>query len=386
MAERPDHPTARAATGLQCWACERAFGFDVRFCPFCGVAQRASPPPPVVRSLPPVVPPPVAAVVRAVPPPAAAPPAVAAPTPPPGSAPARAKTPKPARSPAPVQPPRPLRARRRPGGFWPWAAALTGVWALLHLRPLGNGPAQGSLTVIVSPNVAGSILLDGKPAGRPGEALRVLAGTHLVGFQSADWLAVPRRVDVDATQPYSIALHLLHRAERLQEAPGRPDRAVMQPAGPGSLSMVSAHDWVTREYIAGPRKLCGVEASVNGGTLLLYGGSEKPSTLRLLLHKDLWRIPDLIVPVIIAFTDGPTFTFEAQGSGADIAADIPVQDVRDFIHQFTADQQATLTLRNGRELPWTVDLRGTSPTITAMAKCLEVAELWLPPPFTQPGG
>lgn len=229
-------------------------------------------------------------------------------------------------------------------------------------------------------------MVDGAPAGRPGETLRVAAGTHMVGFLSADWLAMPRRVDTEGTQSSSIVLRLQHKAWRFGEAPERLARVVAPPAAPGPHPVMSAYGWTTREDTAGASKFCGVETSTNGGTLLLYGGSEKPTTLRLLLHKSLWHIPGLVVPVVIAFTDGPTFTFDAQGSGADIAADVPVQDVRDFIHHFTADQQATLTLQNGRELPWTLDLRGTSPTVTAMAKCLETAQLWLPPPFTQPGG
>ncbi len=278
---------------------------------------------------------------------------------------------------------RPARTRRKSGGFWRWAAALVGVWALLHLPTPRHGKVQADLTVTVYPEAAGSITVDGAPAGRPGEVLRLPPGPHVVGFLSAEWQAAPRRVDLAAAQPSAVALRLQHKARR-QEAE-RPGRAAA-PAGPGLPPTVTAYDWTTSEDIEGARKFCGVGTSLAGGTLLLYGSSLKPTTLQLLLHKSLWHIPGLVVPVIIAFADGPTFTFDAQGSGADIAADIPVQDVRDFIHHFTADQQATLTLQNGRELPWTLDLRGTSPTITAMAKCLEVAGLWLPPPFTQPGG
>ncbi len=393
MAEqRLDDPQEHATTRLQCRACGRGFAFEVRFCPFCSVAQRTAPP---AASVKPAVPPPpagLAATAVPAPPRPAAPPAPAKPPfvpPPPPQAvpvPPPARTPKPARAPAPARPVRPARARRKPGGFWRWAAALVGLWALLHLRPPGHRPAQASLTVTVYPDVAGSITVDGAPAGQPGETLRLAAGWHSVGFLSADWLATPRRVDVDATQPSSIALRLQHKARRFQETPERPARTAAPPAAPVPLPAVTAYDWTTRQDIEGAGKLCGVGASINGGTLLLFGGSEKPATLRLLLHKNLWHIPGLTVPVIIAFTDGPTFTFQAQGSGADIAADIPAQDVHDFIHHFTADRQATLTLENGRELPWTLDLRGTSPTITAMAKCLEAAQLWLPPPFTQPGG
>ena len=390
-------------------------GFVVAHCPFCGLALLTAPvaeaarpaapaaaavaaaaPPPPAKSLPveptPAAPPAPAAgaaspwLTKAAPPaPAAgaaspwqikaAPPA-APPAPPPP-----AKPRKPAR--APRQPP-PPRTRRKPGG-WRWVVALLAVVAVLQARSRGHDAAPASLTVYVSPEAAGSITVDGAPSGRPGEALPVSAGTHTIGFLSAEWLAASRQVTLDAGQSASTGLRLQHKGRRPAPLPERLVRPPARVGGPAPLPSVTAFAWTAIGDAVSTSKLCGVETSINGGRLLLYGGSEKPTTLRLLLHKDLWHIPGLTVPVIIAFTGGPTFTVYALGSGSDIAADIPWTDVRDFIHHFTADQDATLTLQNGRELPWTLDLRGTSPTIDAMAKCLAAAELWLPMPFTQQG-
>ena len=266
--------------------------------------------------------------------------------------------------------------------------ALLAVVAVLQSRSRdGREAAPARLTVTVSPEAAGSITVDGAPAGLPGEALRVVAGTHTIGFLSAEWLAASRQVSVEAGRYATVALRLQrkeHRPAAIPERLARPPAPVGN--GPAPLPSVTAYDWTAIGDAVSTSKLCGVETTINGGRLLLYGGSEKPTTLRLLLHKDLWHIPDLSVPVVVAFADGASFTWFARGSGSDIAADVPETDVRDFIHHFTADREARLTLPNGRELPWTLDLRGTSPTIGAMAKCLETARLWLPLPFTQEGG
>ncbi len=271
--------------------------------------------------------------------------------------------------------------------------ALLAVVAVLQSRSRdGREAAPARLTVTVYPEAAGSVTIDGAPAGRPGEALRVTAGTHTVGFLSAEWLAASRQVNVAAGRTLGIALRLQRKWRRpaSPERPALPERSARPSArlgaGPAPTAGVTAYDWTAIGDAVSTSKLCGVETSINGGRLLLYGGSEKPTTLRLLLHKDSWHIPDLSVPVVIAFAGGQTFSLSALGNGSDIAGDVPWADVRDFVHHFTADREARLTLPNGRELPWTLDLRGTSPTIEAMAKCLETAGLYLPLPFTQRGG
>ena len=155
-------------------------------------------------------------------------------------------------------------------------------------------------------------------------------------------------------------------------------------AWPQAVQIATGGIWTASGDTTGPVKACGVKADVAGGTLLLYGRSDRPDTLRLTLRKTAWRIPNLTVPVTVSFAAGPDFQFVGKGTGATIRADVPAAEIRSFIHHFTADDDATLVLPNGHEPPWHLDLHGTTPTIEAMARCLEAAQIWLPPPFSQP--
>lgn len=151
-----------------------------------------------------------------------------------------------------------------------------------------------------------------------------------------------------------------------------------------AVQIANSGIWIASGDITSAVKACGVKADIEGGTFLLYGRSDRPGALLLTLHKATWHMPNLTVPITIAFAGGANFQFTGNGWGADIRADIAAENVRPFIHHFTADNDAVLVLPNGHEPDWHLDLHGTTPTVLSMGHCLEAAQIWLPPPFSQP--
>jgi hypothetical protein len=142
--------------------------------------------------------------------------------------------------------------------------------------------------------------------------------------------------------------------------------------------------WTAVEDISTSRKACGVQALINGGTFLLSGANDRPGVLRLSLHKPTWQIPNLGVPVVLTFSDGFVFNLVGTGKQDTIRVDLRDLAIKALIHEFTAKDWVTAALPGGREAPWQLDLVGTTPTIRAMARCLDAAQILLPPPFAQP--
>jgi hypothetical protein len=141
--------------------------------------------------------------------------------------------------------------------------------------------------------------------------------------------------------------------------------------------------WTTLEDMGTPRKACGVQAASNGGTFLLSGASDRAGVLRLSLHKPTWQIPDLSVPVVLSFSGGVVLKLIGTGKQATIRVDMRDAAVKSLIHELTVNSAVTMTLPEGHEPPWQLDLTGTTPTVLAMARCLEAQQIWLPPPFAE---
>ncbi len=153
-----------------CVACRHGLGGQVAYCPFCGVEQVVAPPPP--------------------PRPIAQPRPVAQPRPPVAATADTVVQPQPA--PSPWATAMPATGGRRPGRRrigWLVLGGLLLLW--LVSRP---SVAPGTLTVILTRPVAGSILVDDTPSGRPGEAIRLAPGEHRIGLQARGWTANQRTV------------------------------------------------------------------------------------------------------------------------------------------------------------------------------------------------
>ena len=142
--------------------------------------------------------------------------------------------------------------------------------------------------------------------------------------------------------------------------------------------------WTTLEDSASPTKMCGIQIAANGGRFTVFGTSDQQGVLRLGLRKSIWHINGAIVPIAIRFADDVAFNFTGFGSGQTIRADIPAWEVKSFIHHLTADDQAILTLPEGHEAPWKMDLHGTTPATLALGQCVDATRINLPPPFRAP--
>jgi hypothetical protein len=144
-------------------------------------------------------------------------------------------------------------------------------------------------------------------------------------------------------------------------------------ADPHSIAINGA--WTTLEDVASETKMCGIQIAANGGLFTVFGASDWPGILRVGLRKPEWHIPGVAVPIVIKFADDVTFDFTGYGSGPTIRAGIPGSQVKLFIHYLTADDEATLTLPEGHEAPWRMDLHGTTPATPERVNDFDTAGL-----------
>ncbi len=160
--------------------------------------------------------------------------------------------------------------------------------------------------------------------------------------------------------------------------------AISRPALGETTTFSTNDSWLTLGADDGTVKGCAVQTGVNGGKFTLGGSTDRQGTLTLSLFKSTWTIPNVPVPIVLTFADGNVTRLSGTGVGTRIAADFPEASVKSFIHQFTAEGSATLTLPEGREPPWHLDLHGTTPATLAMAQCIDATQLELPAPFRKP--
>lgn len=281
-----------APVRLNCAACAQELGGTVAFCPFCGTAQAVpvpAPPMPVetppglaarlagsalLSGAAPHIPPPPAAAPPAMPPAAVPPrPGVAedvragpapraaaqpAPTKPltaaeapsaghaataadPAGAAGQPPLPPPAGNPAAVPGAEPQAARRppaRPRRFpVKRLAALAAAGFLAYAWLRGDHPPPPGATLVVqvrAPNGGaiseGRILVDGAPAGAPGESLRVTPGSHGVTFEDPGWRSDPRPVTLVRDASVTVTLTAQEVPARLSLA-SRPPGATVRLRG-----------------------------------------------------------------------------------------------------------------------------------------------------------
>jgi hypothetical protein len=135
---------------------------------------------------------------------------------------------------------------------------------------------------------------------------------------------------------------------------------------------------------------CQLDGQSSLGHITLSVSADRPGNLRLRLQKQGWRIPAASsLGISASFSDGTTLPLQGAGSGNTIDIDMPdTSTVKPWIHGFTAGTTGTISFAAGNEPPWQIDLRGTSPAITALATCIKDNDLQAPAPLgvatTQP--
>ena len=148
--------------------------------------------------------------------------------------------------------------------------------------------------------------------------------------------------------------------------------------------VASSGDWTTFSDKGTTAGVCGVQANVNGGKFTLWGTTDRQGVLRLSLFKPTWSISDISVPVVLSFSGGATIKLNGAAKDTTIRFDIPGDSVKPLLHYFTAQDQMTVTFPDGRDSPWVLNLKGTTPTVLAIAQCIDAVQLILPPPFRAP--
>ncbi len=159
----------------------------------------------------------------------------------------------------------------------------------------------------------------------------------------------------------------------------------VSPAALAETTTLSTNgSWLTLGADDGTVKGCAVQTGVNGGKFTIGGATDRQGILTVSLSKSTWTIPNLPVPIVLTFANGEIVRLSGKGIDTRISADVPEDTVKPLIHYFTAESSAVLTLPEGREAPWHLDLHGTTPATLAMVQCIDAAQLVLPAPFRKP--
>ena len=140
----------------------------------------------------------------------------------------------------------------------------------------------------------------------------------------------------------------------------------------------------TVSTIGGSNPVCTLMGMVGQGRLnfLVYGGN--PGSIRVQLDRQGWTLATgKQVRAIFHFAGAPDVPLTGlKGENASTLFLMPPDDVRSWVHGFSAGQSATIEFPGTSEPSWTFDLRGTSPAVDAVQKCITSEKLTgLPPPF-----
>ncbi len=141
-------------------------------------------------------------------------------------------------------------------------------------------------------------------------------------------------------------------------------------------------NWTTFERGSGSTGVCGLTGNVGDGSLSMFASADRPGSVSLALRHPSWRLPaEGRVAVSFAFSDRVSMTFNGRTRGDTIEIAL-TDDLRQWTHEFTAAAAAAVTFPGIGGSRWSLNLAGTTPATTAMAKCVEAnASINVPPPF-----
>ena len=150
-----------------------------------------------------------------------------------------------------------------------------------------------------------------------------------------------------------------------------------------SPTVIPNSPW-TVSTVRGSTQLCTLMGLVGQGrlNLLVYGGN--PGSVRVQLDRQDWTLATgKQVRAIFHFAGTPDVSLNGlKGENASVLFLMTPNDVRGWVHGFSAGQSATIEFPGTSEPPWTFDLRGTSPAVDAVQKCITNEKLTgLPSPF-----
>ncbi len=161
---------------------------------------------------------------------------------------------------------------------------------------------------------------------------------------------------------------------------------VMQTRIPNSPWSVSA--------IAGSNPACSMDGLVGQGTLSLTVLGDVPGFVHLQLDKRASSTPGGPARAVFHFAGYPDVSLSALTGGASMLFNLTAAELPAWMHGFTAAQDAIIEFPGTGEPPWVFDLRGTTPAVDAMQRCISdqgIAGVPAPfasvpvPPVVKPG-
>jgi hypothetical protein len=139
-------------------------------------------------------------------------------------------------------------------------------------------------------------------------------------------------------------------------------RAQPQTAIPNSPWTVAA--------VAGSSPACTLSGIVGQGRLSLTVLGSAPGVVRLQLDKSAWSMPPGgEVRAIFHFAGLPDVSLSAISAGS-LLFNLAAPDFPVWMHGFSAAQSVAIEFPGTREPPWTFDLRGTTPAVDAVQRCI----------------
>lgn len=153
------------------------------------------------------------------------------------------------------------------------------------------------------------------------------------------------------------------------------------PAAPAGTDPVPT--WQAAGRSSGPGAVCELSGRAGDGTLGLNAQADHAGVVRMILTKPTWRIPGgTPVRVVATFSDRTKVALTGVGRGDQAVFELR-DELRQWVHGFTAAKSGVIAFAGGSEPPWQLDLAGTSSAVTAMAECIKTSDIAnVPPPFT----
>jgi len=155
------------------------------------------------------------------------------------------------------------------------------------------------------------------------------------------------------------------------------------PAPPAATVTAPAPTWQAAGRGSGPGAACELSGKAGDGTLTLNAQADHAGVVRLVLAKPTWRIPGgTPVRVVATFSDRTTVALSGVGRGDHATFELK-DELRQWVHGFTAATSGTIAFAGRTEPPWPLDLAGTSAAVTAMAESIRSSDIAnVPPPLT----
>lgn len=162
--------------------------------------------------------------------------------------------------------------------------------------------------------------------------------------------------------------------------------ATFEPPAPAfgqSAQLASSGIWQTYGNANDGNPNCSISGYSDAGTFLVVAELKIPSAIKLVLVPQKFNLhPGSSIGVLMTFPRGKPQHFVGQSQSGSIDLYLGQGELAPWLHEFTARDSMTVTFDGTDGPPWIFDLKGTTPTVTAMSDCTKTYGFTsLPAPF-----